>query len=205
MKSNQDYKNRALANLEGNWSKAVVATLIFVFVREGISSLLTYVAGDNDVASNGIQGVWEMLCIPLSWGYAIYFLNLIRNEDVAYGRLFDGYNDFRRVFVAGLLVILAFVIGLVLLVVPGIIAGLMFSQTSYILKDDSEIGAIDAMKESARMMEGHKAELFWLLLSFIGWFVLSLLTLGIGLFFLIPYMETTMAHYYEDLKAEQAA
>jgi len=54
------------------------------------------------------------------------------------------------------------------------------------------------------MMKGHKAELFWLLLSFIGWFILCCLTLGFGFIFLIPYINSALAHYYEDLKAENA-
>ena len=81
----------------------------------------------------------------------------------------------------------------------------MFSQVEYILKDDKEISAADALMKSMKMMEGHKMELFWLILSFIGWFLLCLVTLGIGFLFLAPYFNTTMAHYYEDLKAENAA
>ena len=108
-----------------------------------------------------------------------------------------------RVFLAMFLVLLAIVIGTFLFIIPGIILALMFSQTEYILKDDKEISAADALMKSMKMMEGHKMELFWLMLSFIGWFLLSCLTLGIGFLFLAPYFNTTMAHYYEDLKAEQ--
>ena len=80
----------------------------------------------------------------------------------------------------------------------------MFSQTEYILKDDKQINAADAMKKSAEMMKGHKMELFWLMLSFIGWAILCIITLGFGFIFLLPYFHSTMAHYYEDIKAEQA-
>jgi len=129
-----------------------------------------------------------------------YFLNLIRNEDIAYERLFDGYKDFIRIFLAGFLVCVCVAIGFILLIFPGIIFLMMFSQTEYILKDDKEISAADAMKKSAEMMKGHKMEFFWLMLSFIGWAILSCLTFGFGFLFLQPYMETTLAHYYEDLK-----
>ena len=57
-------------------------------------------------------------------------------------------------------------------------------------------------KEFANMMKGHKMQLFLLYLSFIGWAILAILTLGIGYLFLFPYMYTTVAHYYEDLKSE---
>lgn len=51
-------------------------------------------------------------------------------------------------------------------------------------------------------MDGYKMKLFLLDLSFIGWMILSILTLGIGLLFLQPYMNTARAAFYEDLKAE---
>jgi uncharacterized membrane protein len=73
-------------------------------------------------------------------------------------------------------------------------------MTDFILKDDKEISAVDALFKSWKMTKGHKMRLFWLALSFIGWAILSLLTLGIGFLFLVPYYEATFAHYYEDLK-----
>ena len=203
MDSNQGYKNRALASLEGKWSTAAIAALIYFALSEGISYVATAPMGDNLTISYGTQGFWELLCLPLGWGFAIFFLNLIRNEDINYERLFDGYKDFVRVFLAGFLCVMAIAIGFVFFIVPGIILALMFSQTEYILKDDKQISAADAMAKSMKMMNGHKAELFWLMLSFIGWFLLSILTIGIGFLLLAPYFSTTMAHYYEDLKAEQ--
>ena len=203
MGTSQDYKNRALANLEGKWGTAAIASLIFFVIYEGVSYAFTMPMGNNMTMSYSTQGLWTLLCLPLSWGFVIYFLNLIRNEDIRYERLFDGYKDFIRIFLAGFLVLLAVVIGCIFLIVPGIIIGLMFSQTEYILKDDKEISAADAIMKSMKMMEGHKMELFWLMLSFIGWFLLCILTIGIGFLFLAPYFNTTMAHYYEDLKAEQ--
>ena len=205
MDNNQGYKNRALASLEGKWGTAAILSLIYFALSEGISFVVTTPMGNGTAISYSTQGIWELLCLPLGWGFTVYFLNLIRNEDIKYERLFDGYKDFVRVFLAMFLVLLAVVIGTILFIVPGIILALMFSQTEYILKDDKEISAVDALMKSMKMMEGHKMELFWLMLSFIGWFLLSCLTLGIGFLFLAPYFNTTMAHYYEDLKAENAA
>ena len=201
MDSNQGYKNRALANLEGKWSTAAILSLIYFALSDGISWGVTTLG--NGAMGVSTQGFWQLVCLPLGWGFAVYFLNLIRNEDIRYERLFDGYKDFVRVFLTGFLCVLAVVIGCIFFIVPGIIAAMMFSQVEYILKDDKEISAADAMKKSMKMMEGHKMELFMLTLSFIGWFLLACLTMGIGFLFLAPYFNTTMAHYYEDLKAEQ--
>ena len=204
MDTNQGYKNRALASLEGKWSKGIIAALIVLLLMGVVNQVITIPMGNNVTLSMGTSGIWTLLCLPLSWGATVYFLNLIRNEDLAYERLFDGYKDFVRIFLAGFLVTLCVAVGFILLIVPGIILELMFSQTSFILKDDPQISASDAMKKSAEMMKGHKMELFWLELSFIGWLILSILTFGFGFLFLLPYMESTLAHYYEDLKSENA-
>ena len=200
MGNNQTYKDRALKSLEGKWVEGVIATIFYLLISGGVASLVSLPF--DPYAGMGAQGIWALLCLPLSWGFAVYFLRLIRNSDISYGRLFDGYNDFVRIFLAGLLVFICEAIGLALLIVPGVIVALMFSQTSFILKDNPQVSATDAMKRSMEMMKGHKMELFMLWLSFLGWIILATLTCGFGFLFLEPYMYTTLAHYYEDLKAE---
>ena len=196
MEKNQVYKNRALASLEGKWTNGVVASIIVLLISGGVGTVF-----DISII-NGIGTAWSIILLPLMWGFAVYFLNLIRNEDIRYARLFDGFKDYVRIFVALFLVALCAFVGALILFIPGIIVALMFSQTSFIMKDDKEISAVDAMKKSRAMMDGHKMELFWLSLSFIGWIILCFLTLGIGFIFLFPYTYSTYAHYYEDLKAE---
>lgn len=203
MGSNQDYKNRALASLEGKWSNGIIATIIFLVLSAGISWTVTAPMGNNLALSYSTTGIWVLICLPLSWSFVVYFLRLIRDEELGYGHLFDGYKDFLRIFIAGFLSELAMAIGLLLLIVPGIIIGSGLVMTSFILKDDPEIGSIDAMKKSWQLTDGHKADLVWLFLSFIGWIILSLFTFGFGFIFLYPYMQTALAHAYEDLKAEK--
>ena len=203
MGTNQDYKNRALASLEGNWGKAAIATLIFLILSMGVSWTVTTPMGNNLVMSYSTQGILTLLCLPLGWGFVVYFLNLIRNDNTDYERLFDGYKDFIRIFLAEFLVNLATSIGMILLIIPGIIIGSGLVMTGFILKDDKEISAVDAMKKSWEMTDGHKGALVLLFLSFLGWIILSIFTLGIGMLFLYPYMQTALAHCYEDLKAEK--
>ena len=203
MGTNQDYKNRALASLEGKWSTAIIATLIYLVLSVGISWTITTPMGNNMTMSYSTSGIWTLVCLPLSWGFIVYFLRLIRNEDIGYGRLFDGYKDFVRIFLAKFCSELLIFIGFLLLIVPGIILAAGFVMTDFILKDDPEIDALDAIKKSWKMTDGHKGELVWLFLSFIGWMILAGLTFGIGFLFLYPYMQTALAHAYEDLKAEK--
>ena len=90
-----------------------------------------------------------------------------------------------------------------LLVIPGIIKSYSYAMTSFILKDEPEMKNNAAIEKSMAMMEGSKMKLFMLDLSFIGWAILCIFTLGIGLLFLQPYVAISRAAFYEDLKAQQ--
>lgn len=201
MENNQTYKNRALSSLDGKWTNGVIATAIVAIITGGGSSVVTLPF--EPTTGMGINGLWSLFCLPLTWGLTVYFLNLIRDLNINYERLFDGYKDFIRIGLAQFLISVCTLIGFLLFIIPGIIVSLMLSQTAFILKDDPDISAADAMKKSVAMMNGHKMELFWLELSFIGWLLLCLLTFGLGFLVLVPYVTATIAHYYEDLKAEQ--
>ena len=197
---NQTYKNRALASLEGKWGSAAVATLIIAIITGGISSAITLPMGNDALLGLGTNGIWSLLCLPLQWGYTVFFLNLIRQEDIRYERLFEGYKDFIRTFLMEFLFTIAILIGFLLFIIPGIILSVGLCMAPFILKDDKDISAMDALMKSWQLTQGHKMKLFWLGLSFIGWIILSFFTLGIGFFLLVPYIEATFAHYYEDIK-----
>lgn len=90
-----------------------------------------------------------------------------------------------------------------LFIIPGIIMSYAYEMTPYILNDHPELGAKEAIDRSRTMMKGHKWELFVLDLSFIGWLILSILTLGIvGIFYVNPYYNSSHAAFYEALKAQ---
>ena len=197
---NQNYKNRALASLEGKWGSAAIATLIIAIFTGGISSVITLPMGNDALLGLSTNGIWSLLCLPLQWGYTVFFLNLIRQEDIRYERLFEGYKDFIRTFLMEFLFTIAILIGFLLLIIPGIILSVGLCMAPFILKDDKDISAMDALMKSWQLTQGHKMKLFWLGLSFIGWIILSFFTLGIGFFLLVPYIEATFAHYYEDIK-----
>jgi uncharacterized membrane protein len=68
------------------------------------------------------------------------------------------------------------------------------------MADDPEIGIIDALKDSWELMDGHKFDYFILWLRFIGWMLLCIFTLGVGFFFLNPYMQVTFAKFYNSIR-----
>lgn len=85
--------------------------------------------------------------------------------------------------------------------IPGIIKALSYSMAPYIINENRNMTASEAITESRRLMNHHKAELFFLSLSFIGWFLLTSVTFGLVGIYAVPYYQATMAAYYKYIKA----
>ena len=85
------------------------------------------------------------------------------------------------------------------ILVPAIYVTLSFSQTWFIIANDENISGFNALKESWNLMRSKRLKLFLLQLSFIGWAILSVLTLFIGFIFLAPYTQTSYAKFYDNL------
>ena len=113
---------------------------------------------------------------------------------------FTGFDDFWTAFKTTFLVGLYTFLWSLLFVIPGIIKAFSYSQAMYIVAENKGIGAREAISQSKAMMDGHKAELFVLGLSFIGWFLLVGITFGIAAIWVVPYMQTTLVNFYNNLK-----
>ncbi len=205
MDTNQGYKNRALASLSGKWDKAIIATIIYLIITIGVSQVITIPFSSSIAGSGSASFLWTVLCFPLLWGYTVFFLNIIREKKIDWDSIFDGYKngEWKRIGGTYLLYYIYVILWTLLLIIPGIIKALSYSMTPFILQDDPTISGNAAIEKSMRMMDGHKMDLFWLFLSFIGWIILSIMTFGIGFILLEPYINTSVAHFYEDLKKQQ--
>lgn len=189
------FREAAWSQLTGKWQPAVIFSLVYV----AIVLVINYVGTKNDY----ISFLSMLLLFPLQYGAAVAFLSFKRTGvDVKIGDMFVGFNDYGRVFVTILLQTLYIVLWSLLLVVPGIIKAISYSQTIYILKDNPELKFNGAIERSMAMMEGHKMEAFLLGISFIGWLLLGVLTLGIGMLWVTPYMNTAYAHFYDYVKED---
>ena len=212
MKTNQEYKNAALAALNGNWAPVVVATIVMWVV----SFILQLPTGFIDPTAStgailavfyGIMFLAMFITIPVTVGYynALNKLYLDGDDKVTSNMFTMGFGRFLR-YVGGMLLMGVYVVlWTLLLIIPGIIKAIAYSLVPYILKDYPELSVNQAIKLSVKMMKGHKMRCFLLDLSFIGWVLLGILTLGIGYIWLIPYIYTTMAAFYQDVKNEYIA
>ena len=216
MKTNQELKNSALAALKGNWAPAVLGAIFFTFATCLITSPgycanmaafgMPFFDSINPkllkIFSNSSFLLNFFLLYPLSLGYSVAHKELLQNGDAAITRntVRLAFSDYVRNAVSILLVYLYTLLWTLLFIVPGIIKGLAYSLTPFIVKDNPQLLPNEAINLSMKMMKGHKFDLFYLYLSFIGWILLAMLTLGIGLLWVIPYMQTSMAAFYLDVK-----
>lgn len=144
-----------------------------------------------------------LLAGPLQLGLCFFFLNLVRGEETRFELLFEGFKPLLTVLLSYAIIAALTIVGLILLIVPGIIVALGFSMTYYIIADDPEITFQVALEQSWKLTDGYKMELLVLNLRFIPWYLLGLLCLIVGVFAVIPWHNTTLALYYEHLKEQQ--
>ena len=206
MKKNQDYKNAALAALKGNWAPAVVSAIV-LFAMSFLMMIPSLLEEELTVYSTVYMIV--LLLLPLLVYYPICMIGytnafkqvLVDGDSKVTRNMFSNtFNDYCRNALGTILMMVFTYLWMLLFIIPGIIKGLAYSMTPYILKDNPELSANQAINLSVKMMKGHKFDFFYLCLSFIGWGLLSILTLGIGFLWLMPYMYTSMAAFYQDVK-----
>ena len=216
MQLNSELRAQARERLEGKWGTFVLMTFLMLVIQTilqipgYIGSLLEILSPENVLASlsfSNISNILSLLALPLSWGLTVSLLRNHREESVDLENLFDGFRGGRytRVFCALFLVNLFTFLWALLLIIPGIMKAFSYALTPYILLDEPELTARQAITRSCEIMQGRRWKLFCLYLSFIGWGILSLLTFGIGFLWLVPYMNASIAAFYEDARAEYEA
>ncbi len=138
---------------------------------------------------------------PLEVGCKKYYLRNL-NEPAQVGNI--GYafdNNYKNIIKTMFFRDLFTVLWTLLFIIPGIVKSYEYQMIPYLLADNPQMTKEQAFEESKRMMQGQKWKAFVLDLSFIGWNILSALTLGIlGIFYVQPYMDATHAALYEALR-----
>lgn len=203
MKQNSEYRTEARNALEGNWGDAALVAFL-AGVVELVLSATFQVSGIKVLGEQG-SGAFSIgasiLALPMEFGFLIIFLRLLRRQSQSYVKeLFSYYNG--RVFLTMVLRAIYTVLWTLLFIIPGIVRSYSYAMTEYVMYDNPELKNNAAIEKSMEMMKGKKMKLFLLDLSFIGWGILCIFTLGFGLILLMPYIATTRAAFYEDLKAE---
>lgn len=132
-------------------------------------------------------------------GYARYLLNQHDGHPFRFGDLFSQFDRFGTGFAQAFLRNLYTILWTLLFIVPGLIKGFSYAMTPFILADHPEMTASEAITASRKLMDGHKGELFVLGLSFFGWNLLCIFTLGIASLWITPYLNAAYAAFYREL------
>jgi len=154
-------------------------------LRGGIFGLATFLIG----------GVLQV-------GYADFLLKQHDGKETHFNDLFSKFDSFGTGFAQRFLRGLYTTLWGLLFIIPGIIKGYAYAMTPFILAEHPELSASRAIELSEQLMDGHKAELFVLELSFIGWNLLAVLTMNLGHILLNPYENAAHAAFYRQLQAE---
>ena len=212
-----EIRQEARKCLTGKWGKGALATLIFGVITYIISFVLNLVPMVGSIAAS-------IISIPLSFGFTVVMMcKLKRNEDFSYLDFFKaGFDKFVKMLAPIVVAIIGAVImasGITMsaagssgsvLIILGIIVYLVgiiwtipraysYRLALYIVNDNPNMLAKEAVEKSAEIMNGHRWAYFWLQCTFIGWAILACFTLGIGMFWLFPYMYVSTVAFYDNL------
>lgn len=218
-----DFRAKARAALRGHWAVAIAVALVAAILAGSnpmFSVSLSPQNGYSVYLGNGLDlGYyfnWQILSVlatllvvgallalviggVIEMGQAAFFTNLVRGRQAGF---MDLFSRFHRIGAGICMVLLRSIfiwLWSLLFVIPGIIATYRYAMMPYLMAEFPDLGALDAMRESKRLMTGNKWRLFCLEFSFIGWAILCIFTLGIGMLWLLPYMEAARAAFYMEV------
>lgn len=220
----RDIRARARKSLENQWGISILTTLV-----AGIFGALITQGGGNiniNLDERTMQQLPEIVLVVLkAWlsvagclglvqfilggvvqlGYCSFLLKQHDGENAEFKDLFSKFDRFGQGFAQAFLRGLYIFFWSLLFVIPGIVKSLSYAMTPFIMVENPDMTANEAITASREMMDGHKGELFWLGLTFIGWSILCLLTLNLGSLALNPYMNAAYAAFYRELAPRPTA
>ena len=152
-----------------------------------------------------IDSLLRLAMAVVGVGFSLFVMNSVRRSQPAIGNLLDGFGMFPRVLFLIILQIVLIFLWSLLLVIPGIIAAYRYSFAVYVMIDHPEMSAMDCLRESKRLTTGYKRQLFLLDLSFILWFLLTMIPIigYIAQVYVTPYTDSARVLYYEHIRALQ--
>ena len=190
MKMNRiELKMRAKEQINGNIGILLACSAI-VYLISAAASILTY----------GIASVF--IAPPMAMGLTLIFLRLADGIKPTVPDVFEGFNFYGKTVWLYVITQVFVLLWMLLRIIPGFIKALSYSMSTYILAENQNMTAREALNESKRMMYGHKMDLFVLELSFIPWMLLTYVTCGIAMIYVAPYMNMTLVNFYNEIKNE---
>jgi len=195
---NRDITAAAREALRGRWihfNLLILGLLVVSILLQLLAGWLPWMLGLSVIFSCGIQIGVCRFCLNRARG--------AETDELAVLKL--GFVRFGNVVATTLLADFWILLKMLLLIIPGILAALDYAMVQYILADDPLYPPGEVLKRSKQMMYGHRWQLVRLSFRFLGWGILCIFTLGIGLFWLIPYIDTALARFYDTIRPLEPA
>ncbi len=212
-----------IASMFGGLSNSGVGfTINFNFEMPEIDSgesTATLLASARNVANGGMyDGVIALLMIffgvvlvysiimfiigsAVGIGYSEFNLDLVDGSKPRISSIFSRFGQIGTGIRTNLLAFIRIFFG-ILLIIPGIVMSYSYAMRNYVMAEHPELNAREVLRESKRIMKGNRFRLFCLEMSFIGWALLSILTLGVGFLWFVPYQQAAIATFYREVSAE---
>lgn len=186
-----EFAGQTIYSTGGGWNSEIAAWIV------GSAAFLA-------LAAIVMAVIYFILGSIIEIGYMRYNLDLVdRQKEPELGSLFGYFRFWKTTAAARLLQGLYVFLWTLLFIIPGIVAGYSYAMTSYILAENPELTASEAIEASKQMMTGNRWRLFCLQFSFIGWDILSALTFGIGGLWLTPYKQAATAAFYREVSGTE--
>ena len=206
MKNYSDYHAQAQETLKNHWGIVALMQALLIIISvliSGSGAIVEFYPQYQTLSAFSSLG--SILVLPLQVVFYNVLLRAVRHSD---GNWWDNAweiirKQYGKFLLAELVrIIILVVVSIFTLLIGGIILAYAYAMVPYLLHDYPELSIREAMKISREMMRGHKWELFVLDLTFIGWIILSIFTLGLGILFVEPYQQAARSAFYEDLKRD---
>lgn len=206
----KEIKKNARKNLKGKWHIMILITMLY-----SISGLILNLIPDKMNSWNSFYDILNIIVDSLLvFGYRRIVLDVSRGKSIDISMLFKGCSKFLKALGFKIYIIILITLWSLLLVIPGFIAALSYSMTYFIWVDNPDIGINEAIEKSKEITEGHKLEIFSLLVSFLGWILLSsapafiikiwcpqlfYFVWSLGMIIVEPYIAVSLASMYKKL------
>ena len=211
MAENRELRASARENLGGSifhseWLMAMLACLVASAILTGPSLAFTLIRNRDSTQFrfNLLSSATIFLEGPLGVGLAGIFLDKARHMGpISFGNLFQGFTSYWDNFLVGFMPVL-FTMLWALIPIAGIFIAIYkaygWSMVFYIKQDNPVLSWRECMDQSKEMMEGLRWRYFCLQFSFIGWYLLGVLALGVGTNWVNAYEKAATANFYLELR-----
>lgn len=215
----RNIKSTARESLKGHWGVAILASFIasaFGATGSSVTSSSTEEIDFSQLAELSSAEILTTLAIfggvivfglfasvlissLIAIGYAQFNIDLIDGEQPRIITMFSKGKQILTSIAANILAFIRIFFGCVLFIVPGIIAAYKYAMVNYVIADNPGISAREALAKSKEIMKGNKLRFFFFELSFFGWALLVVLTLGIAAIWVVPFMQASFAAFYREI------